>query len=232
MRPRKTRKVRKARQQRGGSLEERFPSISFTLQTPFAEAGKKVNNAPIKPNLDTWSIEERALFHKKHLLTMYETKGNGERVNLCTLYFTPSFEGSGLGYLNQLDCSKIKTNTFRPVSYLIVYKFLEILQSLEIPFVFFSVAAAGEKYYRLFELYHSMGFVCKPDASTLSENATEILTQYKAQQVNNEGFFRALSSRNLAHKNTAMNMFMRCSEMYGHVPSVLAKIESQFPSPE
>jgi hypothetical protein len=77
-----------------------------------------------------------------------------------------------------------------------------------------------------------MGFVCKPYDATLNGNTPGLLAQYKAQQVNNEGFFRALSSRNLAHKNTAMNMFMRCSEMYGHVPSVLAKIESQFPSPE
>lgn len=231
MRPRKTRKVRKTRKQRGGSLEERFPSISFTLQAPFAEQGKKVNTAPIKPNLTSWSDEERALFHKKHLLTMYETKGNGEKVKLCTLYFIPSFEESGLAYLDNLDCYA-KTDSFKPVSYLIVYKFLEILNSLAIPFVFFSVAAAGDRYYRLFELYHSMGFVCKPYTISLNGNATELLRQYKAQQANNEGFFSALPSRNLAHRNTAMNMFNRCSEMYGHVPTALAKIESQFPTPK
>lgn len=227
MRSQKTRKVRKAKFQRGGTLEERFPSISFSLQAPVSDKGK-VNNAPLKLSMNSWSPEERAFFHKKHLLTMYETRTNGSKVKLCTLYFIPNFEGGNYAYLNSLDCYA-KSDTFKPISFLIVYKFLQILQGLAIPFVFFSVAAAGEKYYRLFELYHTMGFVCKLQEANLVGNTSALLTKFRAQQLINEGYFTALPSRNLTHRNTAINIFNRCSEMYGHVPSVLAKIESQFP---
>ncbi len=227
MRAQKTRKIRKQRSQRGGTIEERFPSISFTLQAPTAET--KANNAPVKSNVISWSPEEKTLFHKKHLLTMYETKTNGSKVKLCTLYFTPHYEEGPHAYLDSLDCYA-KSDTFKPISFLIVYKFLQILQGLDIPFVFFSVAAAGEKYYRLFELYHTMGFVCKPYGTNINGNTSSILTKFRAQQLSNERYFSNLPSKNLQHRNTALNVFNRCSEMYGHVPSVLAKIESSFPA--
>jgi hypothetical protein len=160
---------------------------------------------------------------------MYDTRTNGSKVKLCTLYFTPKYEGGPHAYLDSLDCYA-KSDIFKPISFLIVYKFLQILQKLDIPFVFFSVAATGEKYYRLFELYHTMGFVCKPYGTNLNENASSILTKFRAQQLNNERYFSTLPSKNLQNRHVAMNVFNRCSEMYGHVPSVLAKIESYFPS--
>ena len=226
----KTRKQKQRKQkQKGGNLETLFPSLYFTLQTPLKETGSKVNDAALKKNMNTWTNAEKALFHKKHLLTLYEKKKNAEPVKLCTLYFIPHFEGTKLAYLDNLDCYA-KTSAFKPISFIIVYKFLQILQSLGIEYVFFSVAAMGNSYYKLFQLYHSMGFVCKPNPTDLNLTNNKILQQYLAQRELNTAYFAAFPSRNTKQLSVTMEMFARCTEMYGHVPSVLAKIESYFPS--
>ena len=223
----KTRKNKQKRKQKGGSIEARFPSFSFTLHVPPVEAGKKINNAKVKNNMLTWSEEEKMHFSKRHLLILHEKTANGSKRDLCKLYFIPHYEGGAYAYLHFLGCEK-KTNTFKPLSFVIVYKFLEVLQSMGIEFVFFSVAAAGDKYYKLYELYHKMGFACK-QGELDDSNATKLQEVFQTQKTNNNSYFETLHKKNLQSKEVAFEIFGRCMDMYGHVPSVLAKIESQLP---
>lgn len=193
----------KSRKQRGGFRWSLFPTLSFTLDLPTDR-----------------SLTER------HTLSLYE-QTNTVNKKLCTLHYIPNYEGTRDAYLEQIDCFQ-KTSVFKPISFVIMYRFLEELEKRDIQFVFFSVAATGNSYYKLFDLYHKMGFVCKPSEYDISTNLNIRKANANRRYILNnqyfKDFFRIIQGKNAT--KYSMNMFMRCMEMFGHVSTVKAKIES------
>lgn len=202
------------RKQRGGSFWAKFPTLSFRLTLP-----SKI----IKENLLSWSEEEKRMdnLSKPHKLELFE----GD-IRICDMNFTPiDIDNEGFAYLDYIECRN-KTKAFKRVSFLMIYKFLEILRSMEIEYVNF-VVAAKDNYWKLFNLYHEMGFACLPRGTELPEDKMQA---FKTQIENNEKFFikelkniDKLGKEN--SKKSAFRMFNRCNTMYGYIPEVMNKIE-------
>ena len=221
------RKSRRYRKQRGGSLWRRFPTLSFQLELP--GGGMKGNE-----ELLLWSNDDKdpKKLRGEYTLSMFE---EGQADPLYTLRFTPHSDGRPIASVDYLELKR-KTALFRHGSFLIMYKFLEILKSLGIEHVFFTVDARND-HWKLYSLYHDMGFVCvKEEESIMNERGYEYIdlsnlkTEYGERvNKNNEYFSKILENvktmNEEAKQKLGFDIHMECYFMFGSVENVMEKIK-------
>ena len=213
------------RKQRGGSLWTRFPTLSFQLEFPDGSVKRD-------DEMFSWPESEKdpdKLKKSKYTLSMFE--GN-EAKPLYTLRFTPHGRGNQIASVDWLE-SKKKTELFKHGSFLIMYKFLEILKSIGIPFVFFTVATAGNLW-KLYAHYHKMGFVCRKDIESENDETnfyeTMNLHKYNERRAKNEMNFSKILKNviTMSEENQGelgWKLHLKCHIMFGTVERVMEKIQ-------
>jgi hypothetical protein len=156
-----------------------------------------------------------------------------ENIILCACRFTPKAE-NGEGYLNQLNCYKPLTGlNLKERSYLIMYKLFSILEKLNVQFCFLTPVAIGDKWWKLFYLYHNMGYVCIQET-----NLPNIKGFYNTQRMSNNTFFSNEQKRipdadlpgkfklgSKENRNASFRFYERCYIMMADVSKGKDKIE-------
>lgn len=213
------------RKQRGGSLWTRFPTLSFQLEFP--DGSMKRDG-----DMFSWPDSEKdpvKLRQGNYTLFMFE---EGEANPLYTLRFTPHAKGNQIASVDWLE-SINKTKAFKHGSFLIMYKFLEILKSLGIPYAFFTVATAGDLW-KLYAHYHKMGFVCRKDIESEEDitnfNETMNLKKYNQRRAKNEVNFTKIlenvkTMKQEEEAKLGWKLHLKCHIMFGTVEGVMEKIE-------
>lgn len=252
------------RKQKGGNFWARFPTLSFELRHPEGQVKsselKKLQNDPNTNNNDrpfhsqdmlSWEAFEKnpRLLAKGHYLDLFEIveKNNKkEKKSLCSLVFYPkNREDVNMAYLGLIEC-KAKTHLFKRASFLIMYRLLEILKGLDIEYLYFSVDARND-FWKLYSLYHDMGFVCVDVNDTRTNenddddleyvNFPNLKKEYDERvEKNNEYFSTTVKSIPNMKANNKRNMSdamgKRCFRMFGSVADVMEKIEKYVASHE
>lgn len=244
------------RKQRGGGFWDRFPTLSFELRYPEGHVKstelKKLQNTlennndkPFFPqDMLSWEPYEKypRLLAKGHYLDLFETveKNNKkEKKPLCSLVFYPrNREDVNMAYLGLIEC-KAKTSLFKRASFLIMYKLLEILKGLNIEYLYFSVDARND-FWKLYSLYHDMGFVCVDVNETKTNenddddlefvNFPNLKKEYEERVLKNNEYF-STTVKNIPGMNAKNKRLMsdamgsRCFRMFGSVAEVMETIE-------
>lgn len=244
------------RKQRGGGFWDRFPTLSFELRYPEGHVKstemKKLqdtlennNDRPFfSQDMLSWEPFEKDphLLRKGHYLDLFEIveKNNKkEKKPLCSLVFYPrNREDVNMAYLGLIEC-KGKTPLFKRASFLIMYKLLQILKGLDIEYLYFSVDARND-FWKLYSLYHDMGFVCVNVNDTKTNenddddleyvNFPNLKKEYEERVMKNKEYFsttvKSIPDMNAKNKSLMSNaMGKRCFRMFGSVAEVMKTIE-------
>jgi hypothetical protein len=164
--------------------------------------------------------------NKKYKLQML---GDGEQ--LCFLEFIRAQEH--VVELTFLYCTSRKLADVRFKSYLIIRRFLEILKTHGIQYVFlYPLPDVSKGFTRLFNFYKQMGFVCLGNDLQLNEflemknEERMIYLQDKIQT--SDSLLEVMSQKDHAGTLSSENILMlgqkECSYMLGDVDSIIAKI--------
>ncbi len=157
------------------------------------------------------------------VLELFEKDTNNRN---CIIVY--SIKKNSICYIDNLEC-EIKSQKFQPISYLIVRELINILESKGIKYIYLAVAASGKRFYRLYELYRSMGFICVPDDFNINTfngynkiNTTEsFLNSEYALRAKNETITNE-------HRRTLRDLYMiNCGIMIGSVNHIKATLDNK-----
>jgi len=216
-----------SRRQRGGQL-----NYQNAFATSAKHAGKYVfyavrtRDVPRGPELTAVSAVrplpsvsmEYILTHREDEYTLYFTEG--ERV-LCILSFAFKYDDvAATAELKMVSCPNKPTNvSLRPVSAVMFYRLASILQKAGIQYIALSVAATGDRFWRLMELYETFGFKCVPVDEHYEANIGAAVTHLQDDHIGNAFLQEQRLSRALRN---AREYYLRCSNMVARVPVVSA----------
>jgi hypothetical protein len=97
------------------------------------------------------------------MIKLFETSNNNtyntHDDQLCNLVYEIHNKSC---YLSSIECSK-KTSKFKPISFIIVKKLLDILKIKGTEYIYLIANPTGETPHKLCKLYESMGFFYPPD---------------------------------------------------------------------
>jgi hypothetical protein len=203
--------------QKGGSIEDffkKYPSLSYFIfetidQRASYNSIQQIMKLPTinikhKMALDMFEEPVEKSLNKKYTIVLLED----EKVLCSGIFYFMKSKDAVVAHLLKMECER-KTNTYKPISFVLMYFVLSILKYKSIDFLYFTVMAMDD-HWKLYKLYHDMGFACVNPKSDDFEQTKEA---FEEKRELNQRFFEA----NLS-KVSAENFAMRCYLMFGYVP--------------
>lgn len=210
-------KQRRTRKQKGGSILDffkKYPSLTYFIFETIDQRASydsmdeimKLPSISTKHRMALDMLEEpvEKNLKKKYTIVLLE-----DQKVLCSgiFYFVKSNDAY-VAHLLKMECER-KTNTYKPISFVLMYFVLSILKYKSVDFLYFTVMAMDD-HWKLYKLYHDMGFACVNPKDEEFQQTKEV---FEEKRKNNVGFFNA----NLP-QISAENFAMRCYIMFGYVP--------------
>ncbi len=209
------RRTRRRRAQKGGGI---LGKIKFRFFEP-KEDGK----------INMFSQEEMTGKERGHI-TMLTGEAPDETI-YCELDYVLLGEGvHRVAYLENIMCYE-KIENFGPLSYLIVNKLMELLEASDIKYIYLRVAANkykedGLKFYRLYELYRTMGFYCLPNIYTPETEEQSVEDLYKEMKGADDFLKTARKPKTKANVNRLHREYqIDCGKMIGSVSEIKEILE-------
>lgn len=214
---RRTRKL-----QKGRGMEDvfsKYPSLKYFLFETADQRATYTSMDQLKTIPNIIQLHRRALdmlegsvekyLKKQYTIVLVE----GEKILCSGIFYFRKVGGSLVAHLQKIEC-ELKTNTYKPISFVLMYFVVSIVEWKKVDFIDLTVMAIGD-HWKLYSLYHDMGFACITNTNTMTKNA------YETKLYENTDYFKENISQ-----VAAKDFKTRCGTMFAYVPTVMKSLET------
>lgn len=214
-------KRRTRKQRKGGGIEDvfsKYPSLKYFLFETADQRATYTSLDEVKAIPGIIQLHAKAVsmlqgfvekfLNKQYTIVLLE----GNKVLCSGIFYFRKVGSTIVAHLQKIEC-ELKTNTYKPISFVLMYFVLAIAQWKDVEFIDLTVMAIGD-HWKLYSLYHDMGFACITNTNTMSKNT------FNTKRNENTEFFKENVSQ------VGANDFKtRCGTMFAYVPTVMMSLE-------
>jgi len=165
----------------------------------------------------------------------YQLYAIEDDVIVCIVSFIINDEKTNIGYIDYIT-SDSKSKKYKPTSFLAFYQVFHIFDNFNIKYCYLSVSPDPKQYWKLYEFYSSIGFICLPtdkrgrpkieDIKQLSPNNRN---QYINTRSKTNTFLKNRKNKNITKRNikNQEDYIYNCDNMIGNVKQMMEKMKRE-----
>jgi len=161
----------------------------------------------------------------------YQLYAIEDDIIVCIVSFIINQDNSDIGYIDYIT-SDSKSKKYKPTSFLAFYQVFHIFDNFNIKYCYLSVSPDPKQYWKLYEFYSTIGFLCLPTdkrGRPKINNIKELSPNNRNLYINTRGKTNTFLKN---HKNTTKrniknqeNYIYNCENMVGNVKVMMEKMK-------